>query len=234
MCHGCSTFNGVKMIDSCIRVAIFDDHPLMRDGITWALESERDVTVVGSGKLSDAALLATTLRPSLIVIGVNAPGSGLVTARRLASSHPNIPILILTVSERYEDARAALEAGVRGYALKSVPSRDLVDIVRTVVGGEIFVAPDLAVRLLVMPTMGGRWGVAVAIRNLSDREKEILDGVALGMTNKEIATRMALSERSIKHYMTGVMRKLNARNRVEASLMLRRSVSNESQGLHTA
>ena len=142
-------------------------------------------------------------------------------ARKLASLHPNISLLFLTISERQEDARAALEAGVRGYALKDVSGKDLVRTVRAVAAGETYITPDLAVRLLIMPTFNsaGRW--SMVSRDLSKREQKILDGVALGMTNKEIAGQLALSERTIKYHMTGLMRKLNARNRVEAFLIVR-------------
>ena len=193
----------------------------MRDGVAWALDNETDIHIVGSGKLAEVSQVAAEHEPDLMIIGVNAPGGGLSVARKLASLHPNMSLLFLTISERQEDARAALEAGVRGYALKDVSGKDLVRTVRAVAAGETYITPDLAVRLLIMPTFNsaGRW--SMVSRDLSKREQKILDGVALGMTNKEIAGQLALSERTIKYHMTGLMRKLNARNRVEAFLIVR-------------
>ena len=201
-----------------IRLAVVDDHPLMRDGIAMTLNREPDFDVVASGgSAADAIRIAEELQPHIMLLDVNMPGGGLAAVRHIGTAMPGIRLLFLTVSERQEDVTAALEAGVRGYILKGISGPNLVRTIRSVASGETYITPEFAARLLALPHQGPRAAAPnEAGHDLSAREEQILEGVAQGMTNKEIARKLDLSEKTVKHYMSGVLQKLSARNRVEA------------------
>ena len=128
---------------------------------------------------------------------------------------------MLTASEAEEDVLAALKAGARGYILKGVSARELTKIVRDVYAGEAYVTPTLAASLL--SEMKGDWRGQRPATNpldeLTDRERQILEKVASGLSNKEIAQQVFLTEKTVKHYMTNILQKLQVRNRVEAALL---------------
>ena len=129
---------------------------------------------------------------------------------------------MLTVSETNADVTTALNAGVQGYILKGVGSRALADILRNVAAGEGYLTPTLSARLLSdLQSPQSANGVADRLRQLTERQTEILRLVAEGLSNKEVALRLELQEKTVKHHMTGVLSKLNVRNRTEAALMMR-------------
>jgi DNA-binding NarL/FixJ family response regulator len=132
-----------------------------------------------------------------------------------------IKIVMLTVSEKEEDVLGSLKAGARGYILKGVTARELVRIVRAIEAGDAYVTPTLAASLLVdlrqdRQSAGPSPG---PLDELTDREHQILELLATGISNKEIARELNLSEKTIKHYMTNILQKLQVRNRVEAALL---------------
>ncbi len=128
---------------------------------------------------------------------------------------------MLTVSEREEDVAASLKAGARGYILKGVTSRDLVRAVQSIHAGESYVTPTLAASLLIewREGQGGMDIPTTPLDELSGRERQILELLATGCSNKEIARELDLSEKTVKHYMTNILQKLQVRNRVEAALL---------------
>ena len=129
---------------------------------------------------------------------------------------------MLTVSEANADVTKALNAGVQGYILKGVGSRALADILRNVAAGEGYLTPTLSARLLSdLQSPQSANGVADRLRQLTERQTEILRLVAEGLSNKEVALRLELQEKTVKHHMTGVLSKLNVPNRTEAALMMR-------------
>ncbi len=132
---------------------------------------------------------------------------------------------MLTVSEREEDLARAMQAGVHGYVLKGITGQDLINTIRTVSRGETYITPQFAARLL--SSMNRRTAAEHAhARNdpqLTMREEQILKEVAAGLTNKEIARKLSLSEKTIKHYMTNVLQKLQVRNRVEAVIAMQKN-----------
>lgn len=220
------------MTENAIRLAVIDDHPLMRDGVALTLSREPDFRVVASGgSAAEAIRIAEEHKPHIMILDVNMPGGGLSAARQIGAVNPHIRLLFLTVSERQDDVTAALEVGVRGYILKGISGPDLVKTIRSVAGGETYITPDFAARLLAMPAAkaGQADRLGVARPDLSAREEQILEGVALGLTNKEIARKLDLSEKTVKHYMTGVLQKLSARNRVEALNASRRLKQGDHQ-----
>jgi two-component system, NarL family, nitrate/nitrite response regulator NarL len=215
-----------------IQVVLVDDHPLFRAGVAHTLASEADIDVIGQGASADEAVrLAQELLPDVILLDINMPGGGLNAARTISATSPVARIAMLTVSEEEEDLLAALKAGARGYILKGVPAREIVRIIRALCSGESYVTPTLAASLLREMT-----GVAPGARppvdplnDLTDREREILEGVAEGKSNKEIGAQLHLSEKTVKHYMTNILQKLQVRNRVEAALMAQRGARGDSR-----
>jgi DNA-binding NarL/FixJ family response regulator len=143
----------------------------------------------------------------------------------VTAAHPAIKVIMLTASTDEDDLAAAMRAGARGYILKGVAARELVGIVRSVWAGGGYVAPALAAGLLAGLT-GGRDGAKTdPLAGLTEREREVLAHVAGGLSNKEVAARLHLSEKTVKHYMTIIMEKLGVRNRTEAALLARGETS---------
>ena len=209
-----------------LSVVIVDDHPLFREGVASRIGMESDITVVGQGSTAEDAIhLAYDLLPDLLLLDINIPGSGLHAAQSIATGCPVVKIVMLTASEEEDDLVAALKAGARGYILKGVSAPELIRILRAVCAGEVYVSPSLATSLLLEMTgaLPGSRTPTSPLSELTDREREILEGVAIGLSNKEIGLRLHLSEKTIKHYMTNVLQKLHVRNRVEAALLARRS-----------
>ncbi|RUW51213.1 MAG: response regulator transcription factor [Mesorhizobium sp.] len=206
-----------------IRIAIVDDHPLFREGVTRSLSEIGGFEVVGEGATAqDAERIASTVQPDILLLDISMPGGGLAAVASILADHPTQKIVMLTVSEANADVTKALNAGVHGYILKGVGSRSLADILRNVAAGESYLSPMLSARLLsdvqsLQPTNG----VADRLRQLTGRQTEILRLVAEGLSNKEVALRLALQEKTVKHHMTGVLSKLSVRNRTEAALMMR-------------
>ncbi|TGW07719.1 response regulator transcription factor [Mesorhizobium sp. M2D.F.Ca.ET.145.01.1.1] len=206
-----------------IRIAIVDDHPLFREGVTRSLSEIGGFEVVGEGATAqDAERIASTVQPDILLLDISMPGGGLAAVASILADHPAQKIVMLTVSEANADVTKALNAGVHGYILKGVGSRSLADILRNVAAGESHLSPMLSARLLsdvqsLQPTNG----VADRLRQLTGRQTEILRLVAEGLSNKEVALRLELQEKTVKHHMTGVLSKLSVRNRTEAALMMR-------------
>jgi two-component system nitrate/nitrite response regulator NarL len=205
-----------------IRLVVIDDHPIFREGVVSILGSEPDLEIVGEGFTSDDALrLTRDLLPDVILLDVNMPGGGLNAAETIATSFPVVKIIMLTGSADEDDVLAALKAGAHAYVLKGVAARELNRILHTVYAGEGYVTPSLAANLLTemksaaqeKPSSGD------AFDELTERERQILELIADGISNKEIGQKLFLTEKTIKHYVTNILQKLHVSNRVQAALM---------------
>lgn len=207
-----------------IRVAVVDDHPIFREGVAYTIRSSKGFEIVAEGASAEDALrIAKDLLPDVILLDVSMPGGGIEAARAINASCPVVKVIMLTVSESEEDVTQALESGANGYILKGTSGSDLITTVQSVSRGESYVSPGLAARLLAVSMRNVRQQVRPAEQvELTRREEQILDQVARGLTNKEIANALAISEKTVKHYMTNVMQKLQVRNRVEAVLALQK------------
>ena len=149
-------------------------------------------------------------------------GGGIAALQAITKTCPTVKALMLTVSEEDNDIFACLEAGACGYVLKGVGASELVNMILAGYNGETTITPGLAARLLARIATRRSADTAGGPSVLTTREDEILNYVARGLTNKEVATTLRVSEKTIKHYMTAIMQKLHVRNRVEAAIRLRR------------
>ena len=208
------------------RIVLIDDHPLFREGVAYTLRSEPSFEVVGQGEsLDEAVQLIADLRPDILLLDINIPGGGIRTAEKIATSYPMTKIIMLTASSDDDDLVKALKAGARGYILKGVASRELISIVRAVQAGEGYITPSLAANLLSEMAGGQRPSKPEVnpLDELTKREREILEHIAEGLSNKEVGQRLHVSEKTVKHYVTSVLQKLHVRNRVEAALLVQRN-----------
>ncbi|CDX16080.1 response regulator transcription factor [Mesorhizobium sp. M2C.T.Ca.TU.002.02.1.1] len=207
-------------MSTSIRIAIVDDHPLFREGVARSLGEIGGFELVGEGaSAEDAERLARTSTPDILLLDISMPGGGLNALAGILSTMPEQKIVMLTVSETNADVAQALKAGARGYVLKGVGSKALAEILRDVANGQSYVSPSLSARLLsdlLQPT-GSK---PDPLSQLTGREAEILKLVAEGLSNKEVAARLSLQEKTVKHHMTRVLAKLNVRNRTEAALLM--------------
>lgn len=209
-------------MSNLIQILIVDDHPLFRDGVSQTLDAQPDMEVVGQATTAaEAVAKAAELLPDVVLLDITIPGGGLNAVQQIAATSPVSKIVMLTASEAEDDVIAALKGGARGYILKGLSGNELVKIVQDVYAGDAYVTPSLAASLL--SDMTGGWKkqqpAANPLDELTEREHQILTQVAEGRSNKEIANDLALSEKTIKHYMTNILQKLQVRNRVEAALL---------------
>ena len=203
-----------------LRVAIADDHPLFLEGVIAALGRSPDITIVGTaGDAAGAVRLVREVRPDIMLLDLTMPGDGLQATREIAASCPETKVLILTVLESEDKLVAALQAGAAGYALKGMRGRELVAVIRRIHNGEAYVTPSLAGQLLLGMV---RPKEPTPLAQLTERERAILDLLATGLSNQEIGERLNLAEKTVKHYMTSILGKLQVRGRVEAALIAQR------------
>jgi DNA-binding NarL/FixJ family response regulator len=214
-------------MSDAIRVAVADDHPMFRAGVVGSLREVEGIEVVGeAGDAASALALARTELPDVIILDIAMPGGGLTAAREIAAACPATRIVMLTVSEDEDDLLAAVKSGASGYVLKGAGAGELVSVIRSVNAGEVYIAPALA------------WGMLREMQTprtspfdeLTEREREVLELVAEGLSNQEVGDRLGLAEKTIKHYMTNILGKLQVRSRVEAALLVAREGSPGPRG----
>jgi two-component system nitrate/nitrite response regulator NarL len=203
-----------------ISVVVIDDHSLFRTGVVRALSLDGALKVVAEGSnAEDALALARKHRPDIILLDISMPGGGIEAAGEIAQL-PNAPrIVMLTVSEADDDVIRALDAGAFGYLLKGVEAPQLINAIKTVAQGQSFVAANLTLK--VISGMRARTRER-PISQLSPQEERVLRLVATGLSNREVAEKMEILEKTVKFHMTQTMRKLSARNRVEATVIARK------------
>ena len=206
-----------------IRVLIVDDHPLFREGVAEVLSRYPTIDVVAKGaNAEDAVRLANEHLPDILLLDIGMPGGGLNAVQAVAANNPVVKIVVLTASET--NLLDALKAGARGYVLKGVAVQELLAIIQGVMAGESYVTPGLAAGMLREMSRPGPAPVSApnSLNTLSEREHQILEQVARGLSNREVGLALGLSDKTIKHYMTNILEKLHVRNRVEAALLVQK------------
>lgn len=209
------------MTDRTITVLLADDHPIYREGLAHTLGEAAGIAVVGqAADGAEVVRLAERLAPDLVLLDISMPGGGGLAALKQIRALPAPPhVAMLTASEAEDDLVQAMREGALGYILKGIGAGDLVALVRDLASGRPHVSPGLAGRLLV--SLKGRPDRHDPMADLSRREEDILRLVAQGKSNREVGEALDLQEKTVKHYMTSILQKLNVRNRVEAAMLAR-------------
>ncbi len=203
-----------------IRVLLADDHKLFRQGLRQMLELSPDLEIVGEASNgTEAVALAERLRPDIVLMDLNMPETdGVEATRTIVARHPSAQIVVLTMYPQDEHAFEAVKAGARGYLVKTIDVQDLVRGLRAVHRGEVLVSAEIAMRVLEAFRQAPRTPSGRGAVDLTEREKDIVRLIAEGATNKEIAARLSIAEKTVETRLSVVFQKLQINNRVQAAL----------------
>ncbi len=219
------TSKTVNAMAGKLRVAVVDAQPLFRAGVACALRTCEGVELLAEGECAADALRIANKHPlDILLLDLGIPGGGGETIASIVRMWPAIRIVVLTTSERVEDVTSCMQTGVRGYALKNIDTPELAKMLRSVAADEVYLTPSLGARLFAQSAAAQRQPAAATaadVANLTSREEEILSQVSVGSTNKEIARKLNISDKTVKYYMTNILQKLQVRNRVEAVIAAR-------------
>ena len=203
-----------------IRVLLVDDHTLFRKGLAELLEQRGAIAIVGSAANGDEALLLLkSTTPDVVITDLNMPPhGGLALLRQIRAEGWKGPVLVLTVSDAKDDLANAMSGGAQGYLLKDMEPDDVVDAVQRAVRGETVVAPAMTLKLVHLLQAGGQPPKAEALQQLTAREREILEHLSRGLSNKAIARELDISHDTVKLHVRHILAKLNLTSRVEAAV----------------
>ncbi len=202
-----------------ITVLVVDDHALFRAGMHSVLSALDDVDVVGEASTGEEAIeLVGTLRPQVVLMDLRMPGiGGLAATARLTDQHPEVAVVVLTMSEDADSVFAALRAGARGYLLKESDAADVQRTITAVARGEAVFGARVAEQVVGFFSSAGAGQIGPqAFPELTAREREVLELMARGLDNASIARRLFLSEKTVRNRVSDVLAKLRARTRAEA------------------
>jgi DNA-binding NarL/FixJ family response regulator len=196
------------------RIVLVDDHAIVREGLAIILDNQPDMTVIGECGDGEAAVeLVGGLKPDLTIMDLQMPRmSGAVATIRIRERNPEARILLLTTYDGDEDIHRAMHAGARGYLLKESRKEEVLFAIREIMNGKRYLSP----------AVGASFAAAAFSQPLTARELEILKLVALGLANKEIATRLHISDGTVKSHINAIMQKMNVASRTEAALTAQR------------
>jgi DNA-binding NarL/FixJ family response regulator len=200
-----------------IRVAVVDDHPVVREGLVLILQTQPDFEIVGEGRTGhDAIDLVERLAPDVLMLDLELPGvDGVAVLRCLRERGARTRIIAFTVFDTDDRIIGAVEAGAAGYLLKGAPSAELFEAIRIVHAGGSLLQPLVASTVMRHVAAGGAASAPPAV-SLTSREREVLEQLARGMSNKEIAATLGCTERTVKFHVASLFTKLGAGNRTEA------------------
>lgn len=212
-----------------IRILIADDHPVFRFGLRALLDAMPDTQVVGDATTGEAAItLAAQVQPDVVLMDINMPGiGGIAAVRRIHASQPDIRVLMVTMLED-DSVFAALRAGARGYIVKGAEPAEVLRAIRAVADGEAIFSPSIAERMLhfFAAQPGARRNTArpshnPAFAELTEREREVLELIARGLTNSAIAERLVISPKTVRNYISEIFSKLQVADRAQAIIRAR-------------
>ncbi|HZA74456.1 MAG TPA: response regulator transcription factor [Propionibacteriaceae bacterium] len=205
-------------LSETIRVFLLDDHEIVRRGLVDLLSSTTDLVVVGEAATAGEALRRIpAARPDVAVLDARLPdGNGIDVCRDIRSAHPEIRCVILTSYDDDEALFAAVMAGAAGYLLKQIAGNSLLDAVRAVAAGRSLMDPAVTGKLLERLRHPAQPDPRIS--ELTPREREILDLIAEGLSNKEIGARLFLAEKTVKNYVSSLLAKLNMQRRTQAAV----------------
>jgi DNA-binding NarL/FixJ family response regulator len=217
------------MADQHLRILLCDDHELVRVGLRSLLETEPGYRVVAeAGDAEMAVQLAGEVRPDVVLMDVRLPGrSGIEACRDIRSAHPEIHVIILTAYADDEALFSSIMAGASGYVLKQIRGSDLVGAIRQVAEGRSLLDPEVTSRVLAR-LRGETDAASEPIEDLTPQERKILNLVAEGLTNRQIAEKVFLAEKTVKNYVSNILMKLGLSRRAEAAAYMARR-----RGQHT-
>lgn len=197
-----------------IRIAVIDDHPVVRDGLIAMLSTQPDLAVVGEANDGlEAIRVVAQHHPDVVLLDLEMPGmDGVEVLQRLQAERPDVRVIVFTAFDSDERIVSALQAGAKGYLLKGVPRNDLFEAIRVVHQGGSLLQPVVASKLLEHMRKPAATNLPEA---LTEREHEVLDLLAQGKANKEIAAALVITERTVKFHISSIMGKLGAANRTE-------------------
>ena len=212
-----------------LKVVLVDDHEVVRQGVRALLESAGDIEVVGeAGTAAEAVRRVGYESPNVVVMDLRLPdGTGIEACRDIRSRFPETKVLMLTSYADEEALLAAIMAGASGYVLKRIRSGELVDSVRRVGAGESLLDAEMTEKLF--EKLRGEDTSDPLLRRLSPQERKILDGIARGLTNREIAEELFLAEKTVKNYVSNVLAKLEMSRRSEAAAYAARLAAQRGQ-----
>jgi DNA-binding NarL/FixJ family response regulator len=213
-------------ISTPIRVLLADDHDLFRQGVRRLLEAAEDIDVVSEASNGEQAVrLVEEFAPDVVLLDIGMPDlSGIDAARIIKTTSPRTGLIMLTVHAEEEFLFEAIKAGAMGYLLKDCTAEELLRAVRVVYEGEGLLAPTMAAKVMhEFAKVRGTRDLAAVMNPLTQREVEILQHVASGLANKEIALRLGISERTVKNHLSNIMEKLHVNSRTQAAVYALRS-----------
>jgi two-component system NarL family response regulator len=206
-------------VSDAIRVLICDDHALFRRGLIMVLESEEGIEVVAEAEDGEEAIRKSEdVAPDVVLMDVRMPRmSGIEATRAIADAVPTAKILMLTVSDEEEDLYEAVKAGATGYLLKEISIEEVANAIRAVVTGQSLISPSMASKLLSeFNNLAKQAQQKVIAPKLTDRELQVLKLVAQGMSNREAAETLFISENTVKNHVRNILEKLHLHSRMEA------------------
>ncbi|GAA0471540.1 response regulator transcription factor [Streptomyces sp. NPDC046215] len=205
------------------RVLLVDDHPLFRDGLAAAIDLDPGFTVVARAATGEEALAAAAdSTPDLVVMDLGLPGlSGIETTRQLRERHPDVRVLVMTMSEDDDNLLAAVRAGARGYLLKGAVREEILHALHTVGRGGAVFSPRMAERLGALFTAFGSAPAKEAFPTLTAREREVLDLLAAGLSYRQIAQRLFVADKTVRNHVGSIFAKLQVHDRATAIVRAR-------------
>ncbi|MEZ0396296.1 MAG: response regulator transcription factor [Anaerolineales bacterium] len=204
-----------------MKILICDDQAVVRDGLELLLKLERDFEVVGAASDGAEALeMVASRQPDLVLMDLKMPGmNGIEATRQIRARHPQVKVLVLTTYDDDEWLFDALRAGAHGYLLKDTRREDIVRAIRGTITGQTFLDPGVAGKVLAQAAGRGIRPETLLTEKLTEREVDVLRLIARGLTNADIAERLALSEGTVRNHVSAILSKLGVSDRTQAAVI---------------